>query len=83
MAEKRQREEPPKEEKKKERKGKRVRSGRKHSKVDLGKFYSIEGNVVSRSRKFCPRCGPGNFLAKNPKRVYCGKCGYTEFEKKA
>jgi len=31
--------------------------------------------------KFCPRCGPGIFLAKMKGRLYCGKCHYTEFNK--
>jgi len=31
--------------------------------------------------KFCPRCGPGIFLAKMKDRLYCGKCQYTEFNK--
>jgi small subunit ribosomal protein S27Ae len=69
------------EKKKKERKGKRVRTGRKHSRVDLSKLYSLEGGKIARKRKFCPRCGPGAFLAKNPGREYCGRCGYTEFDK--
>lgn len=67
--------------KKKVKKGKRVRTGRKHSKVDVGKFYSVEGGVLKRERSFCPRCGPGAFMANNPARVYCGRCGYTEFLK--
>ena len=28
--------------------------------------------------KFCPRCGPGTFLAKHKNRTVCGKCGYSE-----
>jgi small subunit ribosomal protein S27Ae len=31
--------------------------------------------------RFCPRCGPGIFLAKMKGRLYCGKCAYTEFSK--
>jgi len=31
--------------------------------------------------RFCPRCGPGIFLAKMKGRMYCGKCHYTEFTK--
>ncbi len=35
-------------------------------------------------QQFCPRCGPGIFLAKSKAgdRAYCGKCHYTEFFKK-
>lgn len=32
--------------------------------------------------KNCPRCGPGIFLAQHVGRMHCGKCGYTEFNKK-
>jgi len=44
--------------------------------------YKIEGDKVIRD-SYCPRCGPGIFLAKGQGRLYCGKCHYTEFEKKA
>jgi len=32
--------------------------------------------------KFCPRCGPGVFMAAHSNRTACGKCGYTETENK-
>lgn len=35
-----------------------------------------------KSKKTCPRCGPGTFLAEHKGRVYCGKCHYTEFTEK-
>ena len=44
------------------------------------KHYKVEGDEVKRD-KYCPRCGPGTFLAKHKARVYCGKCHYTEFMK--
>ncbi len=33
---------------------------------------------------FCPRCGPGIFMAKSKSgdRLHCGKCHYTDFLKK-
>ena len=45
--------------------------------------YTIEGETVKRA-KYCPRCGPGTFLAIDQKggRMYCGKCHYTEFPSK-
>ena len=43
--------------------------------------YKIEGDKVTRER-FCPRCGPGVFLMNSQKRLYCGKCHYSEFESK-
>ena len=45
-------------------------------------YYKLEGSKLSRSRKHCPKCGPGVFMAEHANRVSCGKCGYTEFKKK-
>lgn len=50
--------------------------------VDIKSLYSVEGGVLKRNAKFCPKCGPGVFLATHKNRVSCGKCGYTEFIKK-
>ena len=47
-----------------------------------GSYYKMEGDKVLRSRKFCPKCGSGVFLAEHSNRLTCGKCGYTEFKKK-
>lgn len=44
-------------------------------------FYKVEGNKIVRGRRFCPRCGPGVFLAEHENRFSCGNCGYTEFKK--
>ncbi len=44
-------------------------------------LYAVEGEKVARQRRFCPRCGPGVFLAEHKDRFSCGKCGYTEFKK--
>jgi len=44
--------------------------------------YSLEGGKAVR-KHHCPRCGPGIFLAISDNRRHCGKCHYTEFEKKA
>jgi ubiquitin-small subunit ribosomal protein S27Ae len=44
--------------------------------------YKIEGSNVKRE-KYCPRCGPGIFLANHKDRYSCGKCKYTEFVGKA
>jgi small subunit ribosomal protein S27Ae len=45
-------------------------------------YYVIEGETLKRTKKHCPKCGPGVFLAEHSNRVSCGKCGYTEFKKK-
>ncbi|MGK0208800.1 MAG: small subunit ribosomal protein S27Ae [Patescibacteria group bacterium] len=44
--------------------------------------YKIDGDKLIRE-KCCPRCGPGIFLAGGANRLYCGRCHYTEFTKKA
>ncbi len=69
-------------EKKVEKKGKRVRTGRKHGKIDSYKFYKVSGDKAERLKKPCPRCGPGTWLAEHKGRLYCGRCHYTIFEKK-
>ncbi len=69
-------------EKKVEKKGKKVRTGRKHEKTEAHKFYQLSGGNLTRNRKPCPRCGPGTWLAEHKRRLYCGRCGYTIFEKR-
>ena len=48
----------------------------------LSSLYAISGNSIQRKNKFCPKCGPGMFLASHSNRVVCGKCKYVEFGKK-
>jgi len=50
--------------------------------VDIKSLYSTEGGTLKRNTKFCPKCGPGVFMARHKDRLTCGKCGYTEFIKK-
>jgi small subunit ribosomal protein S27Ae len=45
-------------------------------------YFKVEGDKLTRTRKHCPKCGPGVFMAEHESRVSCGKCGYTEFKKK-
>lgn len=63
------------------RREKKQRKGRKHSTVKVHDYYEISGDSFKRKRRSCPRCGPGAWLAEHRGRLYCGKCGYTEFEK--
>ena len=44
--------------------------------------YQIKGNKLERTRRSCPKCGPGVFMAEHTDRTSCGKCGYTEFKRK-
>jgi len=43
--------------------------------------YKVEGDKVTRERG-CPRGGPGIFLSTGKGRAYCGRCHFTEFDKK-
>ncbi|MCX6804082.1 MAG: 30S ribosomal protein S27ae [Candidatus Diapherotrites archaeon] len=43
--------------------------------------YDISTGVLKRKGKFCPKCGPGVFLAEHKDRYSCGKCGYMEKRK--
>lgn len=66
-------------------KKKTIKQGKKphRNKATSKKYtkYKIEGDKVTRER-FCPRCGPGIFLMNSQRRMYCGKCHYSEFESK-
>ena len=53
----------------------------KHSKSSKWSKYRVEGGKIARANKFCPKCGPGVFMAKHANRWHCGRCGYTEFIK--
>ena len=44
--------------------------------------YEVSGDKVTRKKPVCPKCGPGVFMASHGDRTSCGKCGYTEFNKK-
>lgn len=68
----------PKEKKEKKivKKGKKKRKNKKSS--ERWKKYKIKETTIIRE-KFCPRCGPGIFLAKHQNRLFCGKCHYTEY----
>lgn len=49
----------------------------------FSRIYKIEGKNLAHTRRECPKCGPGTFMAQHADRVSCGKCGYTEFKKGA
>jgi small subunit ribosomal protein S27Ae len=46
-------------------------------------YKAAEGGVMQRKLRYCPRCGPGTFLAEHYDRISCGKCGYAEFRRKS
>lgn len=41
-------------------------------------LYTTKGDVLTRTHKVCPKCGPGTFLAEHANRRSCGHCGYSE-----
>jgi ubiquitin-small subunit ribosomal protein S27Ae len=55
---------------------------KKKDKYKKSKFYDTSNGVIKRTAKFCPKCGPGVFLAEHKDRVNCGACGYTEMKGK-
>jgi len=44
-------------------------------------LYVVENDKLVRTRRFCPRCGPGVFLAEHEDRFTCGRCHYSETKK--
>jgi len=54
-------------------------AGKKATKAyHINKIYEIKGDKLERKNRFCPKCGPGVFLAMHKDRKTCGKCGYSE-----
>ena len=49
--------------------------------VSVSKFYKVTDSKVERTKRECPRCGKGVFMAVHKDRLTCGKCSYTEFQK--
>lgn len=47
--------------------------------MSVSKYYKIVDGKLVRVKRFCPRCGPGVFMAEHWRRYTCGKCGYTEY----
>jgi ubiquitin-small subunit ribosomal protein S27Ae len=56
-------------------------SKEKKRELSVSKFYQITDNKVERTRRECPRCGKGVFMAVHKDRLTCGKFSYTEFHK--
>ena len=44
--------------------------------ANRGQLYSVEEDRLVRKNEFCPRCGPGVFLATHHDRRSCGRCGF-------
>ena len=51
--------------------------------MSIHKYYKIDSDgKLIRLNPFCPRCGPGFFMAQNYDRLTCGKYSFTEFKKR-
>jgi len=50
----------------------------KKDKTKKSTNYEVSDGTVKRKSKFCPKCGPGVFMADHKDRYACGNCGYTE-----
>jgi len=63
----------------------KIKGKKKHVNKPTSKKYTkykIEGDKIVSKAKSCPRCGPGIFLSVGKGRSYCGRCHFTEFEKR-
>ena len=63
----------------------KIKGKKKHVNKPTSKKYTkykIEGDKIVSKGKSCPRCGPGIFLSVGQGRSYCGRCHFTEFERK-
>ncbi len=46
------------------------------------KMYEKVGTTLKRKNPICPKCAEGTAMAVHKDRKTCGKCGYTEFQKR-
>jgi ubiquitin-small subunit ribosomal protein S27Ae len=51
---------------------------KKKEKMKKSNYYDLSEDKVKRKKRFCPKCGPGVFMAEHKDRNACGKCGYSE-----
>ena len=43
--------------------------------------YLVNDEELQRKNLFCPKCGPGVFMAEHEDRWHCGRCGYTMWKR--
>jgi len=63
----------------------KIKGKKKHTNKSTSvkyKKYTVDGDKITKKARSCPRCGPGIFLSVGKGRAYCGKCHFTEFDKK-
>ena len=54
---------------------------KKQIKTKIHTFYEMKDGKLVRTRRVCPRCSVGYFMADMYDRTVCGRCGYTDFKK--
>ena len=71
--------------KKKDVKKKKPKHHKKKVKLQILKYYKVEGDKVVRLKQMCKVCPPGTFIAEHSDRLYCGRCkvAYTKVADKA
>lgn len=57
------------------------KSKKKTKRMKKSGYYKIEDNKVVKTKKVCPKCGSGVFMAEHKDRHACGACRYTEWKK--
>ncbi|MEM2083565.1 MAG: 30S ribosomal protein S27ae [Nitrososphaerota archaeon] len=55
-------------------------SEKKKEKNKIWEKYEVKNGKLIRKKRFCPRCGPGTFMAEHEERYTCGKCSYVEYK---
>lgn len=57
---------------------------KKSKKKSVRGLYKVEkSGAVTSTKRPCPRCEKGTYMAEHANRFACGRCGYTEFKRKA
>ena len=46
--------------------------------MSASRFFQVQDGKLVRTRKACPVCGPGVFMAQHKDRQSCGRCGHRE-----
>lgn len=48
------------------------------------KMYKVDSKTgkITPTKRTCPRCEKGTYMAEHFDRFACGRCGYTEFKRK-
>lgn len=67
----------------KEKASKGKKPKKKKQKKIKGNYYETAGGGLKRTKKTCPKCGSGIFMAEHKDRYTCGRCAYTDWKQGA